>query len=185
MGVPAPTRTPSERWIEAGLQALAAGGPEAVRIEVLAQELGVTKGGFYWQFDGRPALLGAMLERWERTVVTEVIERLDREAGDARKKVGRLFALAATIPDVMQVELAIRDWARRDEDVARRLRRVDNRRMAYMRSLFQQFCPDEDEVEARCLIALSLFVSAPLIAAEHQGRRRSDVLEHVLKGLQR
>jgi AcrR family transcriptional regulator len=185
MGVAAPTRTPPERWIEAGLRALAAGGPEAVRVEVLAQDLGVTKGGFYWQFDGRPALLAAMLERWERAVVTEVIERLDRERGDARRKVGRLFALAATIPDLMQVELAIRDWARRDADVARRLRRVDNRRMAYMRSLFQQFCPDEDEVEARCLIALSLFVSAPLIAAEHQGRRRSEVVEHVLKRLQR
>jgi AcrR family transcriptional regulator len=185
MDVPAPTRTPPERWIEAGLRALAAGGPEAVRVEVLAQDLGVTKGGFYWQFDGRPALLAAMLERWERAVVTEVIERLDREGGDARRKVGRLFALAATIPDLMQVELAIRDWARRDADVARRLRRVDNRRMAYMRSLFQQFCPDEDEVEARCLITLSLFVSAPLIAAEHQGRRRSEVVEHVLKRLQR
>jgi AcrR family transcriptional regulator len=152
---------------------------------VLAQDLGVTKGGFYWQFDGRPALLAAMLDRWERAVVTEVIERLDREGGDARRKVGRLFALGATIPELMQVELAIRDWARRDADVADRLRRVDNRRMAYMRSLFQQFCPDEDEVEARCLIALSLFVSAPLIAAEHQGRRRSEVVEHVLKRLQR
>ena len=183
--MPAPTRTPPDRWIDAGLRALAAGGPEAVRVEVLAQELGVTKGGFYWQFDGRPSLLAAMLERWERAVVTEVIDRLDRDGGDARRKIGRLFALATTIPDLMQVELAIRDWARRDADVARRLRRVDNRRMEYMRSLFRQVCPDENEVEARCLIALSLFVSAPLIAVEHQGRQRSEVVEHVLERLRR
>ena len=40
------TRTPSSGWIEEGLRALAAGGPDAVRVEVLAQALGVTKGGF-------------------------------------------------------------------------------------------------------------------------------------------
>ena len=36
------TRTPRSRWIEEGLLALAAGGPDAVRVEVLAQALGVT-----------------------------------------------------------------------------------------------------------------------------------------------
>ena len=40
------TRTPRSRWIEEGLRALAAAGPDAVRVEVLAQALGVTKGGF-------------------------------------------------------------------------------------------------------------------------------------------
>jgi AcrR family transcriptional regulator len=33
------------------MHALAAGGPDAVRIEPLAQALGVTRGGFYWHFD--------------------------------------------------------------------------------------------------------------------------------------
>jgi AcrR family transcriptional regulator len=42
-----PTRTPRSKWIDEGLRALAAGGPDAVRIEALAQALGVTRGGFY------------------------------------------------------------------------------------------------------------------------------------------
>jgi len=46
----APTRTPRSSWVEEGLQALARGGPEAVRIELLARALGVTRGGFYWHF---------------------------------------------------------------------------------------------------------------------------------------
>jgi AcrR family transcriptional regulator len=41
-----PTRTPRIAWIDAGLSALAAGGPDALRIEPLAQALGVTRGGF-------------------------------------------------------------------------------------------------------------------------------------------
>ena len=47
------TRTPRTGWIDDGLRALAAGGPDAVRIETLAQTLGVTKGGFYWHFTDR------------------------------------------------------------------------------------------------------------------------------------
>ena len=57
-------------WIDEGLRALAGGGPDAVRIEPLAQALGVTKGGFYWHFDDRRALLDEMLDAWERTMST-------------------------------------------------------------------------------------------------------------------
>ncbi len=38
----APTRTPRTSWIQEGLRALGVGGPDAVRIEKLAQALGVT-----------------------------------------------------------------------------------------------------------------------------------------------
>jgi len=79
----APTRTPRTNWIEEGLHALGVGGPNAVRIEVLAQTLGVSKGGFYWHFDDRRALLEEMLDTWERVVIDEAIERI--EAGGARR----------------------------------------------------------------------------------------------------
>src|SRR5687767_15341967 len=117
------TRTPRSAWVDAGLQALAEGGPEAVRIEPLARSLGVTKGGFYWHFDDRRALLEEMLDAWERLVVDEVMERVEGGGGDARAKLRRLFALASSSRDLMKIELAVREWARRDKAVARRLRR--------------------------------------------------------------
>src|SRR5438874_12222525 len=122
------TRTPRSRWIDEGLAALAAGGPDAVRIEALARALGVTKGGFYWHFDDRPALLEEMLDAWERLVVDEVMERVEGGGGDARAKLRRLFALASSSRELMKIELAVRDWARRDKAVAKRLRRLDHRR---------------------------------------------------------
>ncbi len=63
------TRTPRRRWIQEGLQALAAGGPDAVRIDPLAKALGVTRGGFYWHFENREALLEEVLDTWERASV--------------------------------------------------------------------------------------------------------------------
>ena len=178
------TRTPRAKWIEEGLRALGLGGPDAVRIETLAQALGVTKGGFYWHFDGRPALLEEMLDAWERVVIDEVIDRVEGEGGDARAKLRRLFALASSSRDLLKIELAIRDWARRDKAVAKRLRRVDNRRMEYMRSLFGAFCPDEDEVEVRCLLVFSLFIGSHFVAADHGARTRADVLALALRRLE-
>jgi AcrR family transcriptional regulator len=180
----APTRTPRSSWIAEGLRALGAGGPDAVRIELLAQALGVTRGGFYWHFDDRRALLEEILDAWERASVDEVIERVEGEGGDARAKLRRLSMIAASSDEPLRIDLAVRDWARREHTVAERLRRVDNRRMAYMRSLFGAFCPDDDEVEARCLVFYSLWIGNHFIAADHGARSRADVLKLALRRLE-
>jgi AcrR family transcriptional regulator len=180
------TRTPPTSWIEEGLRALAGGGPDAVRIETLAEALGVTKGGFYWHFDDRRALLEEMLDAWERLSVDEAIERVEGEGGDARAKLRRLFALGSSseVRGLPRIDLAVRDWARRDKTVAKRLRRVDNRRMEYMRSLFGAFCPDEDDVEARGMLAFSLWIGNHFIAADHGTRSRADALKLALRWLE-
>src|SRR2546430_8142453 len=92
----APTRTPRTSWIEEGLRALGVGGLDGVRIETLAEALGVTKGGFYWHFGDRRALLDEMLDTWERVGVDAVIERVEGEGGDARAKLRRLFAITSS-----------------------------------------------------------------------------------------
>jgi AcrR family transcriptional regulator len=179
----APIRAPRASWIEEGLRALAAGGPDAVRIEKLARTLGVTKGAFYWQFDDRRALLEEMLDAWETAGVDAVIELLESEGGDARAKLRRLFALGTSSDLGMEIELAIRDWARRDKAVARRLRRVDKRRFEYMRSLFGEFCRDEDDVAGRPLLFASLGIGTHFIDPEVSGRSRAEAHEMALRRL--
>jgi hypothetical protein len=85
---------------------------------------------------------------------------------------------------VLKIDLAVRDWARRDRRVARRLKRVDNRRMDYLRSLFAPLSRDEDDIEVRCLLFYSLWIGSHFIAADHPGRRRSDVVELALERLE-
>jgi AcrR family transcriptional regulator len=168
-------RTPRAAWIEAALRPLAEGGPDAVRVESLAASLGVSKGGFYWHFKNRQALLDEMLDTWEKAVVEDVIAQIESQPADPRAKLQQLFDLAPSAD--FEVELALRDWSRRDEGVAERLHRVDNRRMEYLRSLFGQFCADEDDVEARSMLAFSLFVGSYFIAARHPDKSRSAVLQ--------
>jgi AcrR family transcriptional regulator len=177
----APTRTPRSKCIKEGLRALALGGPDAVRIEPLAQALGVTRGGFYWHFSDRSALLEELLDTWERATTEEVTELLERGGGDASAKLRRLLALTSS--SVLMIDLAVRDWARRDPAVAARLRRIDNRRMDGLRSLFGGLCADADDVEARCLLFFSLLIGNHSIAADHGARSRADVLDLALRQL--
>jgi AcrR family transcriptional regulator len=172
----APTRTPRSTWIDEGLRALAAGGPDAVRIDTLAKALGVTRGGFYWHFADRRALLDEMLDTWERRSTEEVIDRVEREGGDARTKARRAGALTFS-RQLLPIDLAVRDWARRDPAVAERLRRVDNRRMDYLRSKFASVTTDPEDAEARCLLAFATAIGHHFVAADHGGRSRTDVLD--------
>lgn len=172
----AATRTPRNRWIEQGLRALADGGPDAVRIEALAQALGVSKGGFYGHFADRNALLREMLDAWEKMSTDDVLGRVENRGGDARARI-RLAGALTFSADLLPVDLAIRDWARRDRDVAERLRRVDGKRMTYLRQLFGEIYADQDEIEARSLLAFSLMIGQHFLAADHLGRSRAEVLD--------
>lgn len=171
----AKVRTPRGAWVDAALQALATGGPDAVRVEALAGHLGVSKGGFYWHFTDRQALLDEMLDAWEKAMVDDVILRVESQPADPRAKLQHLFDLAPSAD--FGAELAIRDWSRRNKDVAKRLRRVDNRRMTWLRSLFGQFCVSDNDAEARSMLAYSLLIGSYFITAHPSDRTRSQMLQ--------
>jgi AcrR family transcriptional regulator len=179
----ATARTSKTAWVDEGLRALGAGGPDAVRVESLARALNVTKGGFYWHFHDREALLEAILDAWETQLVDDVMTATEATDGDARRRLRTLFSLASD--DAVSVDLAVRDWARRDATVAARLRRADTRRYDYMRTLFAEFADDPGDAEVRCLLAFSLWIGNHFIAAEHRGRTRPQVLRLALRHLLR
>ncbi len=166
-------RTPRTAWIDAGLRALATGGLDAVRVEALAASLEVSKGGFYWHFTDRQALLEEMLDSWEKAGTEDIIARVEDRLAEPSARLRQLFEERPSIA----IELAIRDWSRRDKDVAERVRRVDDRRMEYLRSLFGQVCQDENDIEARSMLAYALAIGSYSIAAQHHGKSRSQVLQ--------
>ena len=70
-------------WLNAGLEQLAAHGPDGLRIMAIAEKLGVTKGSFYWHFRDRPALLAALLEEWEKLATLAIIDEVEAGGGGA------------------------------------------------------------------------------------------------------
>ena len=107
----------AEVWIAAGFAELARSGVEGVRVEVLAKNLGVTKGGFYRRFRDRAALLQAMLESWSTGRIASIAAQTSLDGVTARERLRALIKLYSERmnTDAMAIELAIRQWARTDE----------------------------------------------------------------------
>jgi AcrR family transcriptional regulator len=175
-----PTRTSRATWIDAGLHALATGGPEAVRIEPLALRLGVTRGGFYGHFKNRHDFIDELLDTWERRSTDDVLDRVEREGGDVRARV-RLAGILTFSDDLLAVDLAIRDWARRDESVAQRLQRVDDRRMEYLRAQIGTLVDEPAEVEARTLLAFTLAIGNHFVSRRSSAEVLERALRHILR----
>lgn len=144
----------------------------------------MTKGGFYGYFDGRAALLTEMLDEWERRCTTEVIAQVDAEGGDAADRIRRVGQLTFS-EDPHPIDLAVRAWARTDQSVAERLRRIDNERMDFLRRMFGAFITDPDEVEARSILMFALAIGRHFIAADLPGRTKREAIqlagEHLLR----
>jgi AcrR family transcriptional regulator len=119
-----------EDWLRAAIAAFARGGVDAVRVEVIANALGVTKGSFYWHFRDRPALLDAILAEWEGETRWLVAEA--RQADGPRARLERFFELVAENrgypPDV-----EILAWARHDPAVAARVEATERMRLDFIR----------------------------------------------------
>jgi AcrR family transcriptional regulator len=177
------TRTPPEVWISAGLRALGTGGPDSVRVELLAQQIGVTKGGFYWHFEDRRALLNAVLDAWEKASTGDVIERVEADRTDPRTRLQKLFDIAAASEVLSRADLAVRLWAQQDADVAQRLQRIDTQRMDYLRSLFSQICDSPEDVESRSMLTASMWIASQLMYGDQSHYTRGQVVEMALRHL--
>lgn len=126
-----------DAWIEAGRRALIAGGVGTVKVEPLAAALGVTTGSFYWHFGDRDELLTALLDDWELRNSDAMFAAASRHDGDAAAALRAVFNVWIEEADYSPAwDSAIRDWARTDERAAQRVRRVDDRRIRLLASLF-------------------------------------------------
>lgn len=125
-------------WVAAGIKALAHGGIDAVRVEPLAAQLGVTKGSFYHHFASRRALHLAMLEAWEQVGTTAIIDEIDAESLEPVDRLRRLAHRSVLgDPEGDAIENGIRAWAAADEFAAAATARVDGRRLAYAQGLLR------------------------------------------------
>ena len=124
-----------QEWINAGFRALTDRGPEGLRVEPIARELGATKGSFYWHFKDLPDLQMSMLAYWELAATHRIIARLEA----LPRGWPRLDALmhAVNLPHDDQggagAEAALRAWGRTFAPAGEAVARVDAQRLAFLR----------------------------------------------------
>jgi len=168
-----------ETWIDAATEVLVDQGIDHVRVDVLATQLGVTRGSFYWHFRDREDLLRRVLQAWSERTTASLTARLESARDDPREQLrdvaslpfrGRAAAKAA------RIELAIRAWARRDEMARAAVDAADASRIAYHEQIFSALGFAADEARGRAFLLYSYEVAESLLhrqgsAADREARR--------------
>ena len=141
------------QWVAAARALLVAQGIEAVKVDRIARRLGVTRGGFYWHFRSRQALLDRLLAEWEETSIIPFAQ-LDSAKPDLESQILQLFLFWLRSKEFdSRYDSAIRDWARKSPRVRRAVHKADRRRVAFIAEMFGAagYPPREAEVRARVL----------------------------------
>jgi AcrR family transcriptional regulator len=138
----------ADDWIQAGFAVLADGGPDALRIGRLCEQLNVTKGSFYWHFTDMGQYRGALAGAWG-SLHTERRRRFDEicEADPGKRLAVMIQALVR--PDQWELERAMRVWSLTDETVLASVQRSDRRVLCTLTQAFVDYGFDRDEADLR------------------------------------
>jgi len=147
-------------WLEQALKILAKEGLAGVRVEKLAKSLHVTKGSFYWHFKDRNDLFRGMLDYWADVLTGDVLKTVIACKGNTK---GRLLQMMEVIEETKadRFELAIRSWASHDKAVARKVRKVDEQRLHFVKGLFKELGFTEADADTRARLFIHFQVAAP------------------------
>jgi len=155
-----------ETWIEAATGVLVDQGIDHVRVDLLAQHLGVTRGSFYWHFKDREDLLRRVLQAWRETATENLTERLESAHADPLEQLRDVLSLpfrGRAAARAARIELAIRAWARRDQMARFAVDEADSSRIGYIAQLFSALGFPVLEARSRAFLLYSYVVSESLM----------------------
>jgi AcrR family transcriptional regulator len=167
-----------DAWIGAGFKELARSGAEGVRVEVLAKNLGVTKGGFYRRFRDRAALLEGMLQTWSAGRIAAIEQQTSLDGITARERLRALIRLYSERMNTegMAVELAIRQWARSDAAAAAAVASVDTARLKNVGQLYRATGLAPEGADAQAFLFYCFIFGQSLLFVERGPRKRAQLI---------
>jgi AcrR family transcriptional regulator len=159
-----------ERWLDAGLAALAEEGAAGLRIDRLTRRLGVTKGSFFHHFPSAAAYQTALLAHLEATGVAQVEAREgELETADPRSVLGRMTAAVGDTTYGLwraDLEVALRAWSFSDPEVRATQDRIDRRRLAMLEAVWRRIEPDPERARVSARLPFLILVGASMSAID-------------------
>ena len=167
-----------DKWISAGLEALAEGGVDQIRVEVVAERLGVTKGGFYRRFRDRRALLDAILQDWSRGRIAAIHRQAELGDMGPHERLKSLIDLysARVSAHGMAIELAIRQWARTDKEAAAAVALVDAQRLRSVEDLYRRLGLTAEKAQSMAILFYSFIFGQSLLVLDGTPRKRAGLI---------
>ena len=142
------TRLSYDDWVDGSLDLLAREGVEAIKISRLCQELGVTKGSFYWHFDDIEQLMAAMADRWSAAHRGAVRELGNFASLPIQQRIQRTAAILVNRRPWL-VETTVREWSRSNTKVADTVRALDQQILDTVKATMLELGFSEDQALLR------------------------------------
>ena len=139
-----------ELWLQAAREALLDGGIEAVKIQLLAKRLKLSRASFYWFFEDRDQLLQALLAQWRDRNTGSIVNRANAYADSLAE--GTLNVCDCWFDQDLfdsRFEFAVRSWALQSPEILVEVQEADTRRIAALTALFERFGRDSLQAEVR------------------------------------
>lgn len=145
-----------EAWCTACLHLIIREGVQAVAVEPMTRELGVTKGSFYWHFKSRDALIEETLRRWEAFQSQDVMIRYAGITDPVERMRILMFAAFEALEDGLVY--AALSASSEDPRVKPYLQRVSEFRVNFIGQAFEALGFEAAEARRRALFAYSTYV---------------------------
>lgn len=142
-------RLTREDWVAAARKTLVDRSVDEVKVDRLARQMRVTRGSFYWHFQHRRDLLDALLTDWEARNYFEIAQVRARWARTVPDMATVIGIWLSEDPSVLSFDIAVRSWARRSEEVAGSVQRVDKAWIALLQESFERDGMSADEALVR------------------------------------
>ena len=166
----------ADDWIDAGLKALARDGFTALKADVIARKLSVSRGSFYWHFTDVAGLEKAVMQRW-RDVMAEAVIRELKKIKPASARLSHLLRRALGAAPAL--EIAMRAWASSDPRARAMVRTVDKRRLAYIAQMLRDGGVAADHVQPRAQIIYWAYLGFVLSGEPVTGAARDRLIEQL------
>jgi len=153
-------------WIDSAIEALADEGLAGMRVEALAKRFGVTKGSFYWHFKDRQDLFSAVLQTWKEGRIRDIDKQSCATPGMECDQLLRIIDTYSANRNRkgISIELAVRDWARRDAQASAVVEEVDTYRLERTHKLFVASGLSDNEAKSRSLLLYAYVFGQSLMA---------------------
>lgn len=173
----------TEDWIDVARRVLIRDGVAAVKIDRLARECRVTRGGFYWRFRNRDDLLDKLLDDWRTNNSSAFFEaaRGPGSPADRLRSIVRLWIEEEAFSP--EFDTAIRNWAQSSPRVAQLVRRVDDERIAALSEIFEEAGYKKEEAFIRARITYFHQVGYYALEIKESKSRRRELSELYLEVL--
>jgi AcrR family transcriptional regulator len=171
-------RLTAQDWIDFALRTLAREGCDALKADLLARRLGVSRGSFYWHFADLAAFHARLIEHWKQKATEAIIADIEHY-GSREERLEALLRHA--FGDGAALEVRMRAWADNNAEAARAVGDIDRRRRGYIEQMLVEGGVEQPQAATRAQLLYWSYLGATL----SRSRLAGEPLDHMVTELKR